>query len=269
MSKKLQNFIPTILFLGILLFGNACTTDTSPNRANNAAANNSNSGSSDKTAAAPCLNLEELKRSFPESIAKQVGSNFIMSYEPLYKVLTIKGAAYSHFEEFRDFIGALNDSRNETCVRMITFEGKEEGKEFRWCSNIDCSAKVPDQVKCSENNIKALYKDVAIGDQIGANQLKPAFNQGNDGKMVLKGRLRDKPKDKLTSFLEGIQKEVGDCITTFSFAYLPADNSDTSRSFEWQLCEFPDCECLGECRTQCPCTKTMGNSNTNVGSKTP
>lgn len=264
--------MPAILFLGIMILGNACSSDPSSNTANDLAVNNSNiNGADDTGVQAPCLDLEQIKGTFPDSVAKQVGKNFTMEYEPRYKVLTISGAVHAEFNDLRGFIGALNNFRNKTCLRMVVFKGKDTGEEFRWCKNIDCSPKVPDATLCTQGKIKDLYKNVPIGNQIEKNKLNPVFNKGNDGKLDLEGQLKDEPKDRLTKFLEGIDKEVGGCIATLSFSKLDSTGSSSmlSNGFEWQICEHPEVECYGSCCTTCPCKKDAGNSNANVNSDKP
>lgn len=206
----------------------------------------------------------------PESLRRQFRDKTI-AYSYVNQRLTFTGYVYGNGNNLRSLIGGFDKLRGEKCIRVVSFEGDTAAANFEWRSDPDSPPSDPLD-GC----------DVAgVIDKFLENQLNKTFfytYNKTTGILEFSGILGDAPgKGKFNSLVAQLQRfmkngcikkivfvpkdpEVKEaarlqnsdgklCITNISFTPKTSviDRLLLSAGFEWQICEYPLCECSGRC----------------------
>lgn len=232
----------------------------------------------ENTFAAECTEVTESDilweiNTSPASLKQQFQEKNI-TYSYADQKLVFKGFISGSANNLRALVSGFEKLRGSRCIRVISFEGAATGTNFEWRPEID-SASAPAPAKCDV----AGAIDQSVGDQLN----KTFFYTYDENARVLelRGHLGDAPgRGRFNSLAGKLQQLLkSGCLTRITFAPhqeqagsgqlrpLPGDsvfqsvsytagNGLTSmkmagRGFEWQVCEYPSCECAGQCK---PCS---------------
>lgn len=223
----------------------------------------------------PSKILREINNSPPALKDQFVNKNITYEYDS--QRLAFKGYVQGNGNVSRLLINGFNKLRDAKCIRVISFEGKSSSESFEWRAE-STEPNPPAPEKC---DVGSVISRSILGEQLGK-----TFFYEYDGKtriLELKGRLGDAPgKGRFNSLIAQLQKYMNNgCLGKIQFkpqksvdgtqmqsfpigtagsaiiniAFAPESNLLNilmpGDGFEWQICEYPACECGGGCP---PCT---------------
>lgn len=290
MKNQTNRILVSLLIVGFVLLGIGYSANKPLNGQNNSARStlNKNFAEFQQTATAKCTSvtegdiLREINNS-PESLKQQFRDGTI-TYSLTGKTLIFKGYIHGNGNNLRSLVGGFDKFRGERCLRVISFEGETTGSNFEWRPEPGTPTTPPpngcdlgsviERVVGNQLNNTLFYKyDMTsrilefsghIGDAPGRGkfnslvaQLQRFMRNGCLAKIVFAPgtSIKGKTSAQLQKFTEnGCTTKTAFEITKVSF--IPKTEAAEifllGRGFEWQICEYPACECNGECRT-CPC----------------
>lgn len=204
----------------------------------------------------------------PEPLKKQFRDGNI-TFDLSGQKLVFKGYVTGNGNNIRTLLSRFEKWRGEKCVRVVSFEGKTDSAYFEWRS--EESLPVPD--KCEVGSVI---------ESVAGNQFNKTLFYDYDSKtgvLELTGHLGDAPgRGRFNSLIARLQRFMQNgCISKIVFkpkpvandsgklfesskgigfakiGYAYADNESyrrfNTRGFEWQICEYPSCECSGTCKS--------------------
>lgn len=258
---------------GYVLLGLGCPADPSQNnrnavnlKASNDNASNVANAAGDKTPPA-CTGVTEAElrakiNQLPDALKEQFNNETIsLSYDPSNQYLTFTGGISGIGNNMSPLLTGYDEFRGPLCVRRVLFKGNS-GK-FEWTSNIAPPPPTP-PISCRQT-IDDTIRNSTLAGQLNQN----LFYTYDDGTKVLefKGYIGDMPgRMQFTTLMTQLYAYMlNGCITKIVFAPKEPSKKLTEQGFGWQLCEYPNCECAGECKP-CPCSGEVPNINKNTNS---
>ena len=267
MKNQTSRILFVFLSMGFVLLGIGCSTGPSPNSQSNLNQNTSNqNASSEKTTPSPApkctVSEEELVKAIPNELENQYNKNFWLNLAG--DKLIFKGSIYSkgNGNVLGRLLNAFDRFRGKDCINAVLFQGENESDKFKWCPEPDCAPRQP-APNCFVRNV---VENSRIKYQLGET-LFYDYNDGNDGFLEFMGFVGDKPNSgQFNSLFAQLQPYMNNgCITkiTFSAESNKDEKALTEQGFGWLLCEPPNCECAGECKS-CPCALPTPDANGNT-----
>lgn len=280
MKNQTNRMLIMLLIAGFVLLGIGCSGDTSKTNQNNsnqntAGQNTSNEDEASPAAAAPpvCTSVTEadIRAEIPKLPAKlrdQFSAGSIsLSYDPQLYELIFKGYIHGNGNNLRALLNGFNKFRGKQCIRRVYFQGDTATSNFEWRPDPNSPTPSPPNVCDVQDEIdKSVLKD-----QLNKN-LWSVYNPTTKV-LTLTGYIGDNPQGngKFNPFIGQLQKFMRNgCISKIEFG--PAVNKDPkmllNRGFEWQICEYPECENNGVC-VRCVVKDIDPNTNSNSNTNTP
>lgn len=216
----------------------------------------------------------------PESLRRQFRDETI-TYSFTGQELIFKGYIHGNGNNLRSLLGGFDKLRGAQCLRVISFEGNTDGSNFEWRADPDLpSSASPDSCDVSGVIEKVLEKQLNntffytydkttgilkfsghIGDAPGKGrfnsliaQLQRFMKNGCIKKIIFAKGAKESKSSRLQSLIgNGCPAKAAFTITKIAFVPETGimERLLLNRGFEWQVCEYPSCECAGECR---PCS---------------
>lgn len=286
MKNQTNRMLIMLLIAGFVLLGIGCSGDTSKNNQNiynqNTAGQNTSDEDEASQAAAPpvCTSVTEaeIKAEIPrlpdplrdqfKEINPQTG-NISLSYNPQLYELIFKGYIHGDGVNLRGLLNRFNKFRGRQCARKVLFQGETATSNFEWRPDPNSPTPTPPNV-CKQD----------VDNEINNGILKSQLNHNltfdfveSTKILTLTGYIGDNPQGngKFHAFIGQLQRFMRNgCISKIEFG--PAVNKDPkmllNRGFEWQICEYPECENNGVC-VRCVVKDIDPNTNSNSNTNTP
>ncbi len=288
--KNLTNTIlVSFLIVGFVALGFAHSASMPQNKLDNSARYtlSENTSQSKQTSTLICEDMPgkilRVINNSPKPLKDQF-RNGTITYSYGEKRLIFMGYIHGNGSNIRSLINGFDGLRDEVCLRVISFEGASPGSNFEWRADADIQPPDPNN-RCEvgsvienvvgnqlnktlfyyyDKNTRVLEFRGHIGDARGRGkfnsliaQLQRFMKNGCLAKMVFAPDTNPKGKTSAqVNELMGVGCATKTAISMTKISYTPKteiiEKLLFNRGFEWQICEYPSCECAGECRT-CPC----------------